>query len=144
MEEFNCPEALGNHFPFLIQKNLPAIEAAFGLEISLRGNKIMFAGSGAPARKFKKYLQYLELILKENGRLQDRDIQFSLNLVADGKIEQLQESFSRKNIIKVDGKEVFPKPSTSAVMSRPSRNATWFSASARPEPAKHFWPLPWP
>jgi len=109
MEEFICPDGPGNHFPVLIQKNLPMIESIFNLEIALRGNKIMFSGDGAQSRKFKKYLQHLELTLEENGRLQDRDIQFSLNLVADGKIDQLQESSSKKNIIKVDGKEVFPK-----------------------------------
>ena len=109
MEEFICPDGLGNHFPFLIQKNLAAIEAGFGLEISLRGNKIMFSGNGAQSRKFRKYLQHLELILKENGRLQDHDIQFSLNLVAEGKLEQLQENIFKNHIIKVDGKEVFPK-----------------------------------
>jgi phosphate starvation-inducible PhoH-like protein len=109
MEEFICPDGLGNHFPALIQKNLSALEAAFHLEISLRGDKIMFSGSGAQARKFKKYLQHLEFILKENGRLQDHDIQFSLNLVAEGKIDRLQESIFQKHIIKVDGKEVFPK-----------------------------------
>ncbi len=109
MEEFICPDGQGNHFPFLIQKNLAAIEAAFDLEISLRGNKIMFSGSGAQSRKFRKYLQHLELNLQENGRLQDHDIQFSLKLVEDGEIEQLQEGIFKKHIIKVDGKEVFPK-----------------------------------
>ncbi len=109
MEEFICPDEPGNHFPVLIQKNLLAIEAAFNLEISLRGNKIMFSGSGTQSGKFKKYLKHLELMLKENGRLRDHDIQFSLNLVEDGKIDQLQESSFKKQIIKVDGKEVFPK-----------------------------------
>lgn len=109
MEEFICPDGPGNHFPILIQKNLAVIEAVFNLEISLRGDKIMFSGEGAQSRKFKKYLQHLELILKENGRLRDHDIQFSLKLVEDGKIDQLQENSFNKNIIKVDGKEVFPK-----------------------------------
>jgi phosphate starvation-inducible PhoH-like protein len=109
MEEFICPDGLGNHFPFLIQKNLAAIEAAFGLEISLRGNKIMFSGSATQSRKFRKYLQHLELNLQESGRLQDHDIQFSLKLVEDGGIERLQEGIFKKHIVKVDGKEVFPK-----------------------------------
>ena len=54
MEEFICPDGLGNHFPFLIQKNLAAIETAFGLEISLRGNKIMFSGNGAQAQEIQE------------------------------------------------------------------------------------------
>ncbi len=109
MEEFICPDGLGNHFPFLIQKNLEAIEKAFGLEIALRGDKVMYSGNGVQARKFKKYLQHLLLLHEENGKLQDHDIQFSLNLVADGKLEQFQEDIFKKHIIKVDGKEVYPK-----------------------------------
>jgi phosphate starvation-inducible PhoH-like protein len=109
MEEFICPDGLGNHFPFLIQKNLEAIEKAFGLEIALRGDKVMYSGNGAQARKFKKYLQHLVLLHEENGKLQDHDIQFSLNLLAEGKLEGVQEDIFKKHIIKVDGKEVYPK-----------------------------------
>jgi phosphate starvation-inducible PhoH-like protein len=109
MEEFICPDELGDHFPVLIQKNTAAFEGAFGLEISLRGNKIMFSGEGAQARKFKKYLQHLALIHEEHGRLRDQDIQFSLQLVESGEIDQIQERISKKHNIKVDGKEVFPK-----------------------------------
>ncbi len=109
MEEFICPDGLGNHFPFLIQKNLEAIEKAFGLEIAMRGDKVMYSGNGAQARKFKKYLQHLVLLHQENGKLQDHDIQFSLNLEAEGKLEQFQEDIFKKHVIKVDGKEVYPK-----------------------------------
>ncbi|MBN2345555.1 MAG: PhoH family protein [Candidatus Aminicenantes bacterium] len=109
MDEFNCPEGLGHQFPLLIEKNLPALEEAFSLEISLRGNKIMFKGEGAQARKFRKYLQHLARAQEENGRLHDQDLQFSLHLVENGEIERLQELGLRRNIIRVDGKEVFPK-----------------------------------
>ena len=54
MEEFICPDGLGNHFPVLIQKNLAAIEAAFDLEISLRGNKIMFSGDARPVQEIQE------------------------------------------------------------------------------------------
>lgn len=109
MDEFICPEELGNQFPVLIQKNLAAIETAFDLEISLRGNKVMFSGSTPSAKKFKKYLQHLIRIAGENNGLQHHDILFSLNLVADGKLDELQENVLNKNVIKVDGREVFPK-----------------------------------
>jgi phosphate starvation-inducible protein PhoH and related proteins len=109
MEEFICPDGLGNQFPVLIQKNLTAIETAFNLEISLRGNKIMFSGSAPHAKKFKKYLLHLAQIASGNGGLHNHDILFSLNLVADGKIDELQDNCLNKNFIKVDGKEVFPK-----------------------------------
>jgi phosphate starvation-inducible protein PhoH and related proteins len=109
MEEYICPEELGNQFPLLIQKNLAAIETAFDLEISLRGNKIMFSGKAPQTRKLLKYLQHLAKISNDNGSLHHHDILFSLNLVADGKIDELGENVLNKNVIKVDGKEVFPK-----------------------------------
>ncbi len=109
MDEFICPEALGNQFPLLIQKNLTAIETAFNLEISLRGNKTMFAGKAANVKKFKKYLQHLVRMAGENNGLTHHDILFSLNLVADGKINELEENVLNQNVIKVDGREVFPK-----------------------------------
>jgi phosphate starvation-inducible PhoH-like protein len=109
MDEFICPEELGNQFPLLIQKNLAAIETAFDLEISLRGNKIMFSGKTPHTKKLLKYLQHLAKIAGDNGSLHHHDILFSLNLVADGKIDELRENVLNKNIIKVDGKEVFPK-----------------------------------
>jgi phosphate starvation-inducible PhoH-like protein len=109
MDEFICPEELGNQFPLLIQKNLAAIETAFDLEISLRGNKVMFSGKAPHTKKLLKYLQHLAKIAGDNGSLHHHDILFSLNLVADGKIDELGENVLNKNVIKVDGKEVFPK-----------------------------------
>lgn len=109
MEEFICPDGLGNHFPFLIEKNLEALEAAFGLEIALRGHKVMFAGGGAQARKFRKFLEHLARLGEEKGRLQEHDLQFSLNLASEGKLDQAPGEAFQKNLIRVNGKEVFPK-----------------------------------
>ena len=109
MEEFIFPDGLGDHFPVLIQKNLAAIEESFDLEISLRGNKIMFSGEGNQARKFRKYMQHLAKIQEERGRLRDQDIQFSLHLVENGEIDQMPDNIFKKHNIRVDGKEVFPK-----------------------------------
>jgi len=109
MDEFICPDELGNQFPLLIQKNLAAIETAFNLDISLRGNKIMYSGSTPQARKFRKYLLHLSRIAGGNSGLHNHDVLFSLNLVVDGKIAELEEKTANNNAIKVDGKEVFPK-----------------------------------
>lgn len=108
MDEFVCPEGQGGHFPILIQKNLEAIEKAFGLEIALRGDKVMYSGNPAQGRKFKKYLQHLAQLQRQNGRLREHDLQFSLELASDGRMEQLPELAERR-LIRVDGKEVFPK-----------------------------------
>jgi phosphate starvation-inducible PhoH-like protein len=109
MDEFICPDGLGSQFPVLIQKNMAAIETAFDLEVSLRGNKIMFSGTTSNSRKFKKYLQHLARVAEENKGLHHHDILFSLNLVADGKMDELQENVAGKNVIRVDGRDVFPK-----------------------------------
>ena len=108
MDEFVCPEGPGGHFPILIQKHLEALEKAFGLEIALRGDKVMYSGNPAQGRKFKKYLQHLAQRQRQNGRLREHDLQFSLELAAEGRIEQLPELADR-HLIRVDGKEVFPK-----------------------------------
>ena len=108
MDEFVCPEGPGGHFPILIQKHLEAIEKAFGLEVALRGDKVMYSGNPAQGRKFKKYLQHLAQLQRQNGRLREHDLQFGLDLAAEGRIEQLPELADR-HLIRVDGKEVFPK-----------------------------------
>ena len=108
MDEFVCPEGPGGHFPILIQKHLEALEKAFGLEIALRGDKVMYSGNPAQGRKFKKYLQHLAQLQRQNGRLREHDLQFSLDLAAEGRLEQLPELADRQ-LIRVDGKEVFPK-----------------------------------
>ena len=108
MDEFVCPEGPGGHFPILIQKHLEALEKAFGLEIALRGDKVMYSGNPAQGRKFKKYLQHLAQLQRQNGRLREHDLQFSLELAAEGRLEQLPELADR-HLIRVDGKEVFPK-----------------------------------
>ncbi len=108
MDEFVCPEGPGGHFPILIQKHLEAIEKAFGLEIALRGDKVMYSGNPAQGRKFKKYLQHLAQLQRQNGRLREHDLQFSLELAAEGRLEQLPELADR-HLIRVDGKEVYPK-----------------------------------
>lgn len=108
MDEFICPEGPGGHFPILIQKHLEALEKAFGLEIALRGDKVMYSGNPAQGHKFKKYLQHLAQLQRQNGRLREHDLQFSLDLAAEGRIEQLPELADRQ-LIRVDGKEVFPK-----------------------------------
>ena len=76
MDEFICPNGLGNQFPLLIQKNLAAIETAFDLDISLRGDKVMFSGNAARAKKFKKYLLHLAQIAGANSGLHNHDILF--------------------------------------------------------------------
>ncbi|MCX6556015.1 MAG: PhoH family protein [Candidatus Aminicenantes bacterium] len=111
MDEFICPDELGNQFPLLLQKNLAAIETAFNLDISLRGNKIMYSGSAPQAKKFKKYLLHLSRLAAGNNGLRNHDVLFSLNLVLDGKIDELPEKSLTNNGIRVDGKEVFAKTS---------------------------------
>jgi phosphate starvation-inducible PhoH-like protein len=108
MDEFLCPEGQGGQFPILIQKHLEALEKAFGLEIALRGDKVMFSGNPVQGRKFKKYLQHLAQLQRQNGRLRELDLQFALELAAEGRLDQLPELADR-HLIRVDGKEVYPK-----------------------------------
>ena len=44
MEEIIYPENIKNKLFLLIQENINKLESNFGIELALRGNKIMFAG----------------------------------------------------------------------------------------------------
>jgi len=109
MEEVICPEGLESDLLPPIQRNLEQIEEVFKLQVSLRGNKIMFSGEGTSIRHFKKYLNHLFALADENGRLDESDIHLSLNLVEEGNLEQIKENLNRKYSIKINGRDVFPK-----------------------------------
>lgn len=109
MDEFLWPADLGERFLPLLQKNLNDIESTFGIDMSIRGNKIMYQGSAAAARKFRKYLDFLQKFIKETGRIRDEDISISLHLAEAGQLSKLREQGKGKAPISFNGKEVLPK-----------------------------------
>jgi phosphate starvation-inducible PhoH-like protein len=95
-------------FP-IIQKNIAQLESAFQIEISLRGNKIMFEGESRYKKNFKIYLNHLLEWIIKNGNLNEDDFNLSISLVHDGKIDMIGKEIDSKTIIKLNGKDVAPK-----------------------------------
>jgi len=109
MEEIIYPDNTKQQFLELLQNNLEKIEPAFGLDISLRGNKIMFEGKPENSRRFRKYMMNMVQLSNENGNMTDDDLHMSLSIVHEGKDEKLKDELTKKVAITVNGKSVFPK-----------------------------------
>jgi phosphate starvation-inducible protein PhoH and related proteins len=124
MEEMTLPGHDETVFTPIFQKNLRHFEAIFGLQIALRGNKIMFDGSRSAILQFKKYVRQLSHLADENKALNEHDIQLSLNLVESGKIDSLREHVNHHYHFTVGGKEVQPKTFHQREYVRAIRNNT--------------------
>lgn len=109
MDEFLWPEDLDHRFLHLLQKNILEFEKTFQIQLSLRGDKIMFTGSTAAKRKFGKYLSHMIDCLTEQGEIREDDLKMSLSLAEQGKIAQFKEHNRKRQIISLNGREVVPK-----------------------------------
>lgn len=109
MDEFLWPDDLDHRFLNLLQKKIPEVERTFQIQLSLRGDKIMFKGSTAAKRKFGRYLSHMVTSLTEQGEIREDELQMSLNLAEQGKISQFLEHNRKRQIISLNGKEVVPK-----------------------------------
>jgi phosphate starvation-inducible PhoH-like protein len=109
MEEIIYPEGLKNQLLLLLQNNLEKIENAFSIDVALRGNKIMFDGENINTKKFKKYIKHILQLSQENGPLSENDLNISLSMIQEGKLDQLKEELNKKVKLSINGKVVFPK-----------------------------------
>jgi phosphate starvation-inducible PhoH-like protein len=109
MEEIIYPEGLKNQLLLLLQNNLEKIENAFSIDVALRGNKIMFDGENNNTKKFKKYIKHILQLSQENGPLSENDLNISLSMIQEGKLDQLKEELNKKVKLSINGKVVFPK-----------------------------------
>ncbi|MGE5341271.1 MAG: PhoH family protein [Candidatus Omnitrophota bacterium] len=109
MEEIIYPEDLTTNMLVMIQKNLDKIEAAFDIEVALRGNKIMFKGEAENTKKFRKYMKHIIDLSTENTQWNQDDLSLSLSMIDGPKIDFIKEELNKKVKITVNGKMVFPK-----------------------------------
>ncbi|MCK4836309.1 MAG: PhoH family protein [Candidatus Aminicenantes bacterium] len=109
MEEIIYPDPYSQDLFPIIQKNIVQLESTFKIDISLRGNKIMFEGESRYKKTFKKYLKHILELIKKNGDLNEDDFNLSLSLANDGKIEMIGKEIDSKSILKLNGKEVTAK-----------------------------------
>jgi phosphate starvation-inducible protein PhoH and related proteins len=110
MEEIICPEELTDSLLSLVQKNLDKIETVFGIDVALRGNKIMFTGDANNSRKFRKYMKnMLDISRESNTQWNQGDFNMSLSMLDEEKIDLIKEELNNKVKITVNGKVIFPK-----------------------------------
>jgi phosphate starvation-inducible PhoH-like protein len=79
------------------------------MDISLRGNKIMFQGDLRYRKNFKTYLNNLLEWIKKNGNLNEDDFNLSISLAHEGKMDMIGKAINSRSLIKMNGKEVSPK-----------------------------------
>ncbi len=109
MEEIIYPEGVKNNLFFIIRKNINKFESDFNIAVSLRGNKIMFDGETGNTKRFRKYIEEIIEISKDNKKLNENDIKISSSMANEGKLDFIKEELNNKVIIKFKGKEVYPK-----------------------------------
>ena len=109
MDEIIYPENLKPNLLNLIDKNTEKMEESFGISLALRGNKIMFDGQTQNKRKFKKYMNHILRLTAENGDININDLNMSLSMVAENKIEAITTELGKKIKIFINGKEISPK-----------------------------------
>ncbi len=109
MEEIIYPEGVKNNLFFIIRKNINKFESDFNIAVSLSGNKIMFDGETGNTKRFRKYIEEIIEISKDNKKLNENDIKISSSMANEGKLDFIKEELNNKVIIKFKGKEVYPK-----------------------------------
>jgi len=109
MEEIIYPDSLKSNLLQILEKNIEKIEETFGLTVSLRGNKIMFEGDPRFKKKFKKYINYILEVSRENTNLNDNELEMSLNMVEHGKTDLINKELVKQVKVSINGKDVFPR-----------------------------------
>lgn len=85
------------------------MEEAFDLAISLRGNKLMFDGGPGKQQAFRKFINNILLIPKEQGEISENDLTMSINLAMQGKSDQIKKELLKQVKLPINSKEVYPK-----------------------------------
>ncbi|MCU0285515.1 MAG: PhoH family protein [Acidobacteria bacterium] len=109
MDEIIYPDHLKSNLLNLLQNNTARIEESFGISLALRGNKIMFDGHTQNQKKFKLYMNHIMKLSTEKGELSASDLDMSLSMVEEDKMESIPKELDKKIKIIINGKEVAPK-----------------------------------
>lgn len=109
MDEIIYPENLKTNLLDLIHNNTTRMEDSFGISLALRGNKIMFDGHTQNQKKFKQYMNHILKLSSEKGELNATDLEMSLSMAEENKMESIPQELEKKIKIIINGKEVSPK-----------------------------------
>ena len=109
MDEIIYPEHLKFNLLNLLHNYTDRIEDSFGISLALRGNKIMFDGNAQNQKKFKQYMNHILKLSAEKGGITSTDLDMSLSMVEENKMESIPQELEKKIKIIINGKEISPK-----------------------------------
>ncbi len=100
-------------YPFLhggIDKTLKVIEGSLGVDISVRGNKLIIRGEDKEAARAEQLIDELRVVNKSGYALKPEDISYAVRSMCEGEDISVKELFS--NNIPVSSKRRFIIPKT--------------------------------
>ncbi len=108
-DEFQCPGEAGGRLIRQIQRHLVDFEATFHLSIAVRGQKVMSEGQVADLRQFHRYLEHLLTLAREKRPLGESEIRLSLNLVENGRLDEIRDQLEKPSRLRIGLREVAAK-----------------------------------
>ncbi len=109
MEIITYPEDIKKQLIIIIQKHINRFETNFGIDIALRGNRIMFDGEEKNRHNFKKCVEHLIDMARKNMPLDENSIALAMEVSENGNTVEIDDIIKDRAIIKVNGKDVYPK-----------------------------------
>lgn len=100
-------------YPFLhggVDKTLKVIEESLGVDISVRGNKLIIRGEDRGIERAERMIEELRVVNRSGYALKPEDISYALRSISDGEDVSVKELFS--NNIPVASKKRFIIPKT--------------------------------
>jgi phosphate starvation-inducible PhoH-like protein len=108
MEKIEHPYILKSTFSGVMDKNLKKIEKRLGINLSIRGNRLMFEGNPHKVKFAKYYFDKLQELEEKGYSLKEEDFHIALDLLEDG-LEHHLDDFSPLESLNLSRKSVTPK-----------------------------------
>jgi len=93
----------------LFDQHLRKIEENFEVDIIPRGNEVVISGSEKEVGRVASLFDRLLEILRKNGRLNEQDLNYVINLTKEGKERSLDELLGESLLVTPRGKQIKPK-----------------------------------
>jgi len=90
LAEEGIEQLFGTH-----DENLRRIEAAFGIEVSARGNQIFLSGEEAGVASAGRVLEQLSLLVEKGYRLKPEDVPTAIRVVSENPAASLEDFFAQ-------------------------------------------------
>lgn len=94
----------------VLSGRIPDLESFFGLQVSVRGNRVIFRGDAAGRNRFHRFLEAVADVAAEKKRFTGNDLSIALHLFQEDRIESLRRELTENRVfLSLNGKEVHPK-----------------------------------